>query len=67
MYVKLPAEDTLPGDEHRCGKLIMSMSGTRDAALNWAAEYTETLVQDGYARAARQFHAYSGAHSEAFL
>ena len=28
----------------------MSMYGTRDAATNWAAEYTETLIKDGYRR-----------------
>ena len=33
VYVKLPAEDLELGDEHRCGKLLMSMYGTRDAAL----------------------------------
>ena len=43
VYVKLPDEDLEKGDEHRCGKLLMSMYGTRDAALNWALEYGETL------------------------
>ena len=47
-YVKLPAEDLQPGDEHRCGKVLMSMYGTRDAALNWAMEYGETLRSAGY-------------------
>ena len=36
VYVKLPEEDLLPGDEGKCGKLHMSMYGTRDAAQNWA-------------------------------
>jgi hypothetical protein len=48
VYVKLPAEDVEPGDEHRCGKLFMSMCGTRDAALNWALDYGETLRAAGY-------------------
>ena len=48
VYVKLPDEDVGPGDEGKCGKLVMSMYGTRDAALNWSAEYTEVLRQDGY-------------------
>ena len=48
VYVKLPDEDLAPGDEHRCGKLLMSMYGTRDAALNWALEYGETLRAAGY-------------------
>ena len=34
VYVKLPEEDMAEGDECRCGKLLMSMYGTRDAALN---------------------------------
>ena len=43
VYVRLPEEDTGPGDEGRCGKLMMSMYGTRGAALNWALEYGSTL------------------------
>ena len=43
VYVKLPDEDRGTGDEHKCGRLKMSMYGTRDAALNWALEYAETL------------------------
>ncbi len=48
VFVKLPDEDVEPGDEEKCGKLLMSMYGTRDAALNWSAEYTATLLADGY-------------------
>ena len=48
MYVKLPDEDLEPGDENRCGKLLMSMYGTRDAALNGSIEYTATLAKSGY-------------------
>ena len=48
VYVKLPEEDMEEGDESRCGKLLMSMYGTRDAAMNWSAEYTNTLIADGY-------------------
>ena len=29
IYVKLPPEDVLPGEEHMCGKLNYSMYGTR--------------------------------------
>ena len=36
------------GDESQCGKLMMSMYGTRDAALNWALEYGDTLKAAGY-------------------
>ena len=48
VYVKLPEEDLEPGDEHRCGRLKMSMYGTRDAALNWSLEYADTLRAAGY-------------------
>ena len=50
VYVKLPDEDRGEGDHEMCGRLMMSMYGTRDAATNWAAEYTETLLQEGYVR-----------------
>ncbi len=48
VYVKLPDEDTGPDDEGKCGKLMMSMYGTRDAAQNRSMEYSATLVKDGY-------------------
>ena len=50
VYVNLPDEDRTKGDEEMCGRLMMSMYGTRDAATNWAAEYTETLIKDGFRR-----------------
>ena len=50
VYVKLPDEDKGEGDDEMCGRLMMSMYGTRDAAINWAAEYTETLLQEGFLR-----------------
>ena len=48
IYVKLPVEDMLPGDEQMCGKLNYSMYGTRRAATNWQAHYTKVLVQNGF-------------------
>ena len=48
VYVKLPIEDTEPGDEGKCGRLRMSMYGTRDAALNWSKEYGDTLREAGF-------------------
>ena len=48
-YIKLPAEDTRSGEPGVCGKL-MSMYGTRDAALNWAEAYTSTLKNIGFRR-----------------
>ena len=47
VYVKLPEEDMAEDDKHRCGKLMMSMYGTRDAALNWALGYCDTLQAAG--------------------
>ena len=49
-YVKLPAEDPRSSDPTCCARLLMSMYGTRDAALNWHEEYAETLKQAGYVR-----------------
>jgi hypothetical protein len=48
IYIEIPIEDRLSGDEHKVGKLNLSLYGTRDAAMNWAAEYTHTLVSNGF-------------------
>ena len=40
-YVQLPPEDVLPGEENMCGGLNFSTYGPRDAAANWANEYSE--------------------------
>ena len=48
VYVKLPDEDLEPGDEGKCGRLRMSMYGTRDAALNRSKEYGDTLKKSGF-------------------
>ena len=37
VYVKLPEEDQEEGDAGKCGRLKMSMYGTRDAAFNLAS------------------------------
>ena len=44
----MPEEVLEPGDEGKCGRLKMSMYGTRDAALNWSLEYASTLLASGY-------------------
>ena len=49
-YIKLPSEDPRSGEEGLVGKLMMSMYGTRDAAQNWAEEYSATLLRAGYKR-----------------
>ena len=46
VYVQLPEEDREEGDGNMCGRLRVSMYGTRDEATNWAAEYAETLKKE---------------------
>ena len=46
IYVQLPAEDILPGEEDMCGRLNYSMYGTRRASTNWQAHYTNVLKKD---------------------
>ena len=48
VYVQLPDEDRTAQDVGMCGKLRVSMYGTRDAAMNWAKEYGETLKKAGF-------------------
>ena len=45
VYVELPEEDR---EEGKCGKLYKSMYGTRDAAQNWEAAYTEFMEGIGF-------------------
>ena len=52
VYVKLPDEDTKPGDEKLCGKLNFSMYGTRDVAMNWQAECSQRLIESGFRQGA---------------
>ena len=49
VYVKLPPEESSPG---KVGKLRKSMYGTRDAAQNWEAAYTEVLLSHGFTQSA---------------
>ena len=48
IYIVLPAEDRLPGDEEMVGRLNLFLYGTRDAAQNWSREYTQTLTSCGF-------------------
>ena len=50
VYVRLPNEDTKLGEEELCGKLNYSMYGTRDAAQNWQAEYSQRFIDCGFTR-----------------
>ena len=48
VYVEIPNEDWEEGDEYRCGKLRLSMYGTRDAAQNWEYCYQEAFKELGF-------------------
>ena len=48
VYVQLPEEDCREGERGLCGRLHFSMYGTRDAAQNWFAAYSQHLVQIGF-------------------
>ena len=48
LYIEIPKEDFEKGDERKVGKLNLSLYGTRDAAQNWAEEYTNTLLAAGF-------------------
>ena len=44
VYIALPQGDE---EEGMCGKLVKSLQGTRDAAQNWEAAYSEVLLAQG--------------------
>ena len=48
IFIELPAEDRLPGEEDMVAQLNLSLYGTRDAAQNWTKEYTRTLQAAGF-------------------
>merc|ERR1711884_189382 len=48
VFIQIPEEDRLPGDEGLVGRLNLSLYGTRDAAQNWSVEYTRTLRAAGF-------------------
>ena len=48
VYIQIPPEDRLPGDEGFVAKLNLSLYGTRDAAKNWAQTHTAFLNQIGF-------------------
>ena len=47
VFIELPKEDRLPGDEGMVGRLNLSLYGTRDAAQNWSIEYTPNSKGSG--------------------
>lgn len=52
VFVRIPDEDYEPGDEGTRGRLLMSMYGTRDAAVNWHNGCVEALEKFGMRRGA---------------
>ena len=48
VFIEIPLEDWEPGDEHNVAQLNLSLYGTRDAAQNWAEEFTRTLEAAGF-------------------
>ena len=42
--MKLPDEDKHNNEQQMCGRLNFSMCGTRRAATNWQAHYTNCLL-----------------------
>ena len=48
VFIEIPIEDREDGDEGMVGQLQLSLYGTRDAAQNWAAEYTAFLIKIGF-------------------
>ena len=46
--IEIPIEDYEEDDEQMVGKLNLSLYGTRDAAQNWAKEYTRFLRECGF-------------------
>ena len=50
MFVALPAEDWLPGEEDFCALLLKSVYGTRDAAFNWTEAFTNALIGFGFVK-----------------
>ena len=48
IFVELPDEDRQPGDDDKCGLLLQSLYGTRDAALNWERELGGFMESIGF-------------------
>lgn len=48
VYVELPDEDKLHGDNHQCPRLNYIMYRTTDAAINWHDEYSRQLLSNGF-------------------
>ncbi len=49
-FVQLPDEDPEKNGRQKCGELVLSMYGTRDAAQNWARCYSKHLEEIGFTK-----------------
>ena len=49
LFVELPEEDRLAGEENFIGRLSRSMYGFRDASRNWMEDWQGLLQEEGYA------------------
>ena len=50
LYIELPNEDRVAGDEEMIGRMRICFYGTRDAALNWQNVVSDQLVSIGFQR-----------------
>ena len=50
IFIEIPAEDRVEGDEGKVGKLRLCLYGTRDAAYNWSETVARQLESCGYVR-----------------
>ena len=48
IFISIPKEDFETGDEQNVAQLNLSLYGTRDAAKNWTATFTEFLVNSSF-------------------
>ena len=47
IFIEIPVEDLNQSDNDKVGKRNLSLYGTQDAAMNWAAEYSNCLKSVG--------------------
>ena len=50
IFVEIPKEDRVSGDEAKIGKLRLCLYGTRDAAFNWGETVARQLMDAGFTR-----------------
>ena len=69
VYAKIVNEHYEPGGEDRCGRLNVSMYGTRDAALNWHQHCKGHLKIIGFAqgRSCPRIFYHAGSNIRVFI